>query len=90
MYSRSDSAMPAKCLHREQTYEGSPEGAGTQANTLGVGFAAAVGAGMWLMPTPANAAATAWNCNTGSFCVHTGDNGTGSVCAWSGDRTGPE
>nr|WP_239106223.1 peptidase inhibitor family I36 protein [Streptomyces rubrogriseus] len=37
------------------------------------------------MAATANAAPQAWACNDGSFCVYSADNGTGSVCGWSGD-----
>ncbi|MFE5548963.1 peptidase inhibitor family I36 protein [Streptomyces sp. NPDC056534] len=40
----------------------------------------------WLLPAPASAApAAAWACASGRFCAYSGDNGTGSVCSWSGD-----
>ncbi|MGY3334421.1 hypothetical protein ACVW0K_000520 [Streptomyces filamentosus] len=56
---------------------------------LAAAGAAVLTASVLLAPTaPAAAAPTApaaWNCNDGSFCVYSGTNGTGSVCAWSGD-----
>ncbi|WP_399946250.1 peptidase inhibitor family I36 protein [Streptomyces sp. BBFR25] len=44
--------------------------------------------GVLLLAATANAAPHAWACNNGSFCVYRADNGTGSVCGWSGD--GPD
>ncbi|MGW9592177.1 peptidase inhibitor family I36 protein [Streptomyces chartreusis] len=50
-----------------------------------IGAAAAIAASVALLPTPANAAASAWSCPVGDFCAYTGDNGAGSRCNWTGD-----
>ncbi|MFB6477371.1 peptidase inhibitor family I36 protein [Streptomyces virginiae] len=51
-----------------------------------IGAAAAIAVSAALLPTPANAAASAWSsCPEGHFCAWTGDNGGGSMCKWSGD-----
>lgn len=55
---------------------------------LAAALAAAVSLGVLLLPATANAAPQAWACNDGSFCVHGGGDGTGSVCGWSGDDPG--
>lgn len=52
---------------------------------LFAGTAAAAFVSTLITPTSASAAPDAWQCTPGAFCVYTGDNGTGSVCAWTGD-----
>ncbi|MEV7739713.1 peptidase inhibitor family I36 protein [Streptomyces sp. NPDC088921] len=36
-----------------------------------------------IAPSSASATAQAWECNSGSVCVYSGNNGTGSRCSWS-------
>ncbi|MFJ3891105.1 peptidase inhibitor family I36 protein [Streptomyces rubrogriseus] len=52
---------------------------------LAAALTTAVILGGLALPATASAAPQAWACNEGSFCVYSGDNGTGSVCGWSGD-----
>ncbi|MFE6852822.1 peptidase inhibitor family I36 protein [Streptomyces sp. NPDC057674] len=70
---------------RADRTEGDPMFQGYRRKTLSL-VALTLSATTWLLPAPASAAPTAaWACASGRFCVYSGDNGTGSVCSWSGD-----